>query len=86
MFALTWDIGHSNSVKNIDEEFIMANENKLCHFHIHDSVGSQNHLVLGSGEINLAQRLSIAKKHNCQCVVETKTVQSLRQSVLWLNE
>lgn len=86
VFALTWDIGHSNSAKNIDEEFIMANENKLYHFHIHDSVGSRNHLALGSGEINLRQRLSIAKKHNCRCVVETKTVQSLRQSVMWVNE
>lgn len=86
VFALTWDIGHSNSVNNIDEKFIMSQQNKLYHFHIHDSIGSKNHLTLGTGEINLAQRLSIAKKHNCLCVIETKTVQSLWQSVLWLKK
>ena len=86
VFALTWDIGHSNSAKNIDEKFLMTHENKLYHFHIHDSVGSKNHLALGTGEINLQQRLSIAKRHNCKCVLETKTIESLRKSIKWLME
>ncbi|MGN0375638.1 MAG: sugar phosphate isomerase/epimerase family protein [Butyrivibrio sp.] len=83
-FGLTWDIGHSNAIANIDEKFIMDNGSKLCHFHIHDSLGKNNHMTLGTGEIDLAQRLSIAK--DCRCVVETKTVEALSKSVDWLRE
>ncbi len=86
VFALTWDIGHSNSSKNIDEEFIMQHEDKLEHFHIHDSAGPKDHMALETGEIDLKSRIGIAKKHNCRCVIETKTIESLKESVLWLRE
>ena len=84
VFALTWDIGHSHVCGNIDEEFIKENAEKLCHFHIHDAAGKKNHLTLGSGEINLAERLQTASENKCRCVIETKTVESLKQSVQWL--
>ena len=80
-FGLTWDIGHSNSANNIDEEFIMEHESQLTHFHIHDSLGKYDHLTLGTGEIDLKYLLQLAEKYNCRCVVETKTIESLRQSV-----
>ncbi len=86
VFALTWDIGHSNSCSNIDESFIMQNEGKLRHFHLHDSAGSKDHMTLGTGEIDLKARIGIARKHSCRCVIETKTIKSLEQSVLWLQE
>lgn len=86
VFGLTWDIGHSNSVQNIDEEFIIKNECKLSHFHIHDSLNQSDHMTLGTGEIDLKQRLNIADKHNCRCVVETKTIDALRKSVKWLRD
>ena len=85
VFALTWDIGHSNSVQNMDEPFILCYENKLKHFHIHDSLGRKDHMMLGTGEIDLSQRLSIAGKLQCRCVVETKTIEALRESVDWLS-
>ncbi|MDE7332997.1 MAG: TIM barrel protein [Lachnospiraceae bacterium] len=84
LFGLTWDIGHSNSANNIDEKFILENENKLYHFHIHDSLQKQDHMTLGTGEIDLKQRLGIAAKRNCRCVIETKTVAALKESVFWL--
>ncbi len=84
VFTLTWDIGHSHSVGNIDEGFIMEHENKLAHFHIHDALGKQNHMTLGSGEIALGERLKIADRNNCRCVIETKTVSALRKSVSYL--
>lgn len=84
LFGLTWDIGHSNSTNNIDEKFILENEAKLCHFHIHDSLEKQDHMTLGTGEIDLKQRLGIAAKQNCRCIVETKTVAALKKSVSWL--
>ncbi|MBQ3514592.1 MAG: sugar phosphate isomerase/epimerase [Lachnospiraceae bacterium] len=86
VFALTWDIGHSNSSGNIDESFMVQNESSLKHFHIHDSLGGKDHMTLGTGEIDLEQRLSIANKYQCRCVVETKTIEALKKSVLWLKE
>lgn len=86
VFGLTWDVGHSNATSNIDEKFILANRDKLCHFHIHDSLGKNDHMTLGTGEIDLAQRLSIAKDCQCRCVVETKTIEALNKSVHWLRK
>lgn len=83
-FALTWDIGHSHGVDNVDEDFIMQNISRLKHFHVHDGLGRKNHLTLGTGEIDLRQRLAVAESCNARCVVETKTVQALRQSANYL--
>ena len=41
-------------------------------------------MSLGTGEIDLEQRLNLAKEHKCRCVVETKTIDALRKSVVWL--
>lgn len=84
VFALTWDIGHSHESADVDEDFILKNKNKLSHFHIHDAVGKKSHMTLGTGEIDLEQRLHIAQKLGCRCVIETKTAAALRQSVEWL--
>lgn len=86
VFALTWDIGHSHSSNNIDEAFIMANQKKLNHFHIHDSSGTKDHMTLGTGKIDLKKYLAVAQHNNCRCVIETKTIDSLRQSVSWLKK
>ncbi len=86
VFALTWDIGHSHSANNVDEPFIMKNISRLKHFHIHDGLGRKNHLTLGSGEIDLKQRLAVAEQCGARCVVETKTVSALKQSAKWLKE
>ncbi len=83
-FCLTWDIGHSHATNNIDEPFLMEHQDKLYHFHIHDGFGTKNHQTLGTGEIDLRQRLTIAEKHHCRCVVETKTVEALRKSMEFL--
>ena len=86
MFALTWDIGHSHTCDNVDEAFLMQHKGRLYHFHIHDGLGNKNHQTLGTGEIDLAQRIGIAGECGCRCVVETKTVDALRKSVTWLKK
>lgn len=86
MFALTWDIGHSHTCDNVDQGFLMQHKDRLYHFHIHDGMGSKNHQTLGTGEIDLEQRIGIAKECGCRCVVETKTIDALRKSVMWLKE
>lgn len=85
-FGLTWDIGHSKATKELDVPFLLEHEAAIQHFHIHDGSENppRNHLALGDGEIDLRNRLNLAGKCNARCVLETKTIESLRQSVDWL--
>ena len=87
-FGMTWDIGHSKGIKEIDVPFILENKDRLIHFHIHDGREEppKNHLALGDGDINLHERLNLARERNARCVLETKTIQALKKSVKWLKE
>ena len=58
--------------------------NKLTHMHIHDATSYKNHLPLGKGEIDIKDKINFAIKNNCTCVLETKTVEGLRESVQYL--
>ncbi len=87
VFGLTWDIGHSKGIKEIDVPFIREHEDRLLHMHVHDATEQgRNHLALGDGELNLAERLATAERHNTRCVLETKTIEALQKSVAWLSE
>ena len=85
-FGLTWDIGHSKAIREADVSFLMEHQDKLIHFHIHDGTETppRNHLALGDGEIDLNARLKLAAERNARCVLETKTISALKQSVRWL--
>lgn len=84
VFGLTFDIGHNHSCGGLDEPYIIKNTTRLCHLHMHDALGKNNHLPLGTGEIHLNQYLNLAQEQNCRVVLETKTVEGLQQSVNWL--
>ena len=79
VFALTFDIGHSHSVNDIDEPFINKHIDRLYHMHVHDAIGRENHLPLGTGEINISEKLSLAREYNCRVVIEIKTIEGLKQ-------
>ena len=85
-FAITWDIGHSKAISEKDVPFIKSHADRLIHFHIHDGSENppKNHLALGDGEINLNDRLQLAKSRNARCVLETKTIAALEKSVEYL--
>ena len=85
-FGITWDIGHSKATGEKDVPFIMSHQDHLIHFHIHDGSENppKNHLALGDGEIDLKERLRLAKERNARCVLETKTIEALKKSVKWL--
>lgn len=85
VFALTFDIGHSHCVDNIDEKFIINRENNLIHLHLHDAQDKKDHMTLGTGNVNIEKYIKLAKKHNCTVVLETKTIEALKKSVEWLN-
>lgn len=84
VFALTFDVGHNHGIGGTDEEFIMKHKNRLKHIHLHDAQGRKNHLALGTGEINIEKYINLAKEQNCRVVLETKTIDGLKQSVEWL--
>lgn len=84
VFSLTFDIGHGHSVCNKDEAFILEHIDRLKHMHLHDAVGSKDHLILGTGEIDMLNRIKMAEINQCRCVLETKTVDGLKQSAAYL--
>jgi sugar phosphate isomerase/epimerase len=86
VFGLTFDIGHNAGADFVDETYILSHSNRLSHMHIHDAMGKNNHMALGDGELDLMKYMEIAKTNNCRAVLETKTIESLRHSVQWLNE
>lgn len=87
VFGLTFDIGHNYCAKNADEAWILEHENRLHHFHIHDAKdGTKDHRTLGTGELDVRRYLRIAEKLSCTAVVETKTVESLRESIHWIKK
>lgn len=81
VFGLTFDIGHNHSINGVDEPFIKKHIEKLYHMHIHDAIGCKNHLALGNGKIDIKEKLNLAKEHKCTCVLETKTINGLKESV-----
>jgi sugar phosphate isomerase/epimerase len=81
VFALTLDVGHSHGVNGIDEPFINKHIDRLYHMHVHDANGRKNHLPLGTGEINISEKIFLAREHNCRVVLETKTIEGLKESV-----
>jgi len=83
-FALTYDIGHDHAVDGRDGPIILQCEERLTHFHFHDVRGGKSHLPLGTGEIDIQKYLGLAKSHHSRIVLETKTIQGLRQSAEWL--
>lgn len=58
---------------------------ELNNMHFHDASGSKNHLVLGTGEIDLNRYFKLAEKHGCRAVLETKTAEGLKRSVEYIN-
>ena len=86
VFALTFDVGHNYGIGGTDEEFVMKHKDRLSHIHLHDAQGRKNHLALGTGEMDIEKYLSLAKEQNCRVVLETKTIDGLKQSVEWLKE
>lgn len=54
--------------------------------HIHDAIGRKNHLPLGQGEIDIKEKILLGKKHKCRMVIETKTIEGLKESVMKLKD
>lgn len=84
VFALTWDIGHEYMNACRDGVFFRQHLDRLRHFHIHDALGQCDHQPLGCGEVEIADRLSIASSLGATCLIEVKYEEGLRQSLSYL--
>lgn len=78
---LTWDIGHDYSSGKKDETFMSIHKERVKHMHLHDAKGEKNHLELFTGDSDLAYFLDLATQNNCSCVIETKTIETLQNSI-----
>lgn len=79
--VLTWDVGHDYSSGDKDKEYLLSNINKIKHMHIHDAINENNHLPVFRGDIDIDNRLEIAMNTNSTCVLETKTIEGLQESI-----
>ena len=86
VFGLTYDIGHDHGCGGLDGQYMLDHRDCLHHMHMHDALGRKNHLALGTGEIDLAKYLELAKEQDCRIVLETKTIEGLKQSVKWVRQ
>jgi len=87
VFDLTYDIGHNHCAAGADEPWILAHENRMKHMHMHDARrDGQDHLALGTGEMDIHFYHQLAAKNDCTVVLETKTLKALRESVAWLKQ
>ena len=85
VFGLTMDIGHNYCAGEADEAWILSQQNRLHHMHLHDAKNQRNdHLPMGEGELDLQKFLALADEHDCTAVLETKTIEGLRKSVQWI--
>lgn len=83
-FALTLDVGHDHAIGGVDLPVIMERKDRLRHMHLHDAVGARVHLALGDGELDKEGYLALAEECGCRVVLETKTVDALTASALWV--
>ncbi len=59
--GMTYDIGHDFSSFGNDRDFIIENLSKITHMHIHDAIGEDHHLALGSGDMQLNRYIGFAR-------------------------
>jgi len=86
MFFLTLDVGHDCVAHNVDRPFYDKHFEKLRHMHLHDAVGADCHLAFGDGKLDIAALIERGEKTHARAVIEVKTVEALRRSVVKLPE
>ena len=81
----TLDMGHNIRYGNIAQEYFEQFPNKIKNINIHDFNGEKDHLPLGTGLLNVKERVNYIKENNLYAVIEVKREQELVDSVKYLN-
>lgn len=77
----TWDVGHDAMTGYRMEKIYLNHSDKVKHMHLHDYNGVSDHQILFDGDIPLRDRIKFAQKNDLSVLIETKTVEALRESV-----
>lgn len=80
----TWDVGHDAMHEYKISNIYLENEEKVKHMHLHDFNGKSDHQVLFTGKVPIKKRIEFANKNNLTVLIEIKTVDALKKSVLKL--
>ena len=86
-FCLNYDVGHNACTGGGDEAAILDRRQRLYHMHLHDAdpAKHQDHMALGTGELDIARLLGLMEANPASgVVIEVKTEKALRESVQWL--
>ena len=82
VFGLTLDVGHEICLGFKDSHVFEKYPEKLVHLHLHDSNGKSCHLALGTGELDIHEKIEKFGKDTC--LIEVKTIAGLRESTEYL--
>ena len=85
VFALTLDVGHDACLGGVDRHVFEKYPDRLLHMHLHDSNGKSAHLALGSGSVDIAEKLDMLGGDKT-CLIEVKTIAGLEESLCYLKE
>lgn len=80
----TLDMGHDLKNDSKAEEFFMNYKNKIKHIHMHDFDGKNDHIALGTGIMNIKEKVSLIRRLNVYTVIEVKKEKELIESVNYL--
>ena len=80
-FCLTWDIGHDAKTDFQEQKVLLRHEDRIRHMHLHDYNGRSDHQIPLTGDLDIKGMLRFAQRHKCSVLIETKTADSVTQSV-----
>lgn len=83
-FRLTLDTGHEFCLQQADSFVYKKYPEKLYHMHLHDAVGRSAHLPLGTGLIDIKQKIDQLQGETC--TVEVKSIEGLKESMEYLKK
>jgi sugar phosphate isomerase/epimerase len=78
---LTWDTGHDSVSGFTDREYLMKNQNKIAHMHLHDAKGTKDHQVPFEGDLDIQGLITFAKQNNISTLIEVKTPEAVKKSI-----
>lgn len=84
-FALTLDAGHAFQHPS-DLGEVVARKESLRHMHLHDATQCTDHMPLGTGEVDIPERVALAKGQEATILIEVKTIAALKESVKHLRQ
>jgi sugar phosphate isomerase/epimerase len=83
--GMTFDIGHSNTMRNVPD--FLKEKAKFTHVHVHDNHGVKDeHLEVGTGTVDWDRALSALRDYKGIAVVEARSLEEGGRSLKFIKE